>query len=134
MLRLTGDLVADEALGSFDQKQQDSLGNSLGGEVGELAWEQARRRMAEGGLGVKTGKEVALPAVVASLTTARPAAFEWFRRIRDKGIMSMGELCEVYDAMTERAQHRLEGRTYSEEVVGDWRELVCRGAEAAEEA
>ncbi len=49
MLRLTGDLVTDVALNAFDQKQMDSLGHSLGGEVSAAAWTQAQCRLEDGG-------------------------------------------------------------------------------------
>jgi hypothetical protein len=52
MLSLAGDIVDEGALGNFDPTQQDSLSNSL---VGDMPWEQARCKMKDEGLGVKTG-------------------------------------------------------------------------------
>ena len=132
MLRLTGDCVGNSALSDFDQRQQDSLSNSLGGEVGDTPWAQARCRLGEGGVGVKTAHEVALPAVVASLTTARPAAFEWFKRAHERGVLDLGALCEAYDERVEAAQARLEAVCPSETTKAELRSMVCRGADSAE--
>ena len=70
----TVDRLAAHALDGYDEMLKGSLDRTLGGDIGEHAWRQAAAGVRDGGLGFRRAARVALPAVLASRTAARPAA------------------------------------------------------------
>ncbi|CAK0836790.1 unnamed protein product, partial [Prorocentrum cordatum] len=74
-LRLNGDRIPEDSLASFEPAFRNSIGRTLGGELGDEPWAQATCATREGGLGARTPLEVSLPAFVASQATARPGCW-----------------------------------------------------------
>ena len=78
-LRTVGDRIAVEALESYDEVLKRSVDRMLGGDIEDMAWKQAAVGVRDGGLGFRRAARLALPAVLASRTAARPAATLLFR-------------------------------------------------------
>ena len=81
-----------------------SFGNSIHGLLDGRSWEQAQCNVRDGGLGISTATDMRFPAVVSSLTTSRPGAFEWFSDLERAGLVSEGSLQDLYDTRAENAE------------------------------
>ena len=133
-LRLNGDRIPEDSLAHFETAFRDSIGCTLGGEVGDEPWAQATCATREGGLGARTPLEVSLPAFVASRATARPGAFALFARMEEAGFAGRGALQAAYDSRSAAAFARLQGRTEDDAALRDHlRALVEDSANSAQE-
>ena len=103
-LRLNGDRLAQAGnLPRYSGLLRDSLARSLGGDVGDHGWQQATCGTSEGGLGLRTAEEVALPAFIASRVSAAPAVRMIFAQIEAAGLAPVGVLGGAYEERTNRA-------------------------------
>ena len=119
MLRLNGDQIPEQTLQGYATILRDSLGVTLGGELGDEAWSQSTCAFSEGGLGFRTPEEVSLPAFVASRTTAKPGANALFARLVSAGLAPPGVLDAVYNARTNLAFDRLLARCEDDTALCD---------------
>ena len=71
-LRANGDRIPMATLLSYDELLRTSLGRTLGGPIGQDAWDQAATTVFSGGLGFRRASDVALPAFIASRTASWP--------------------------------------------------------------
>ena len=110
-LRLNDDrLLESGVLPLCTRILRSSLARSLGGGLGDAAWKQATCGSNEGGIGLRTAEEVALPAFVASRTAAKPAVQDIFLRLEAAGLATPGVLAETYDARTDDAVKALQAK------------------------
>ena len=91
-MRINGDILDHDLLGSFDGQLRASVSNSLSGDLPDHSWWQATTGVTVGGLGLRTAVTVALPAFVASRILSRPLVVTMVHTI-------MAE----YDARTDEA-------------------------------
>ena len=130
-LRLNGDKIPEASLGGFTATLRDSIGVTLGGELGDEPWEQATCAEGEGGLGMRTPEEVSLPAFVASRATARPAACALFARLEAAGLAGRGALRSAYDARGAAAFARLLDRAGDDQPLRDQLRAMCEASARA---
>ena len=72
LLRAAGPDIDVSLLDAFDAGQRVALGSLLGGSLSERVWLQASGAAAEGGLGLRSARELQYPAFLASRAEARP--------------------------------------------------------------
>ena len=110
---LQGDELDGPTLEAYALTLRESLATTVGGTVPDDAWEQATLGLEEGGLGIRTPEMVALPAFVASRTTARAGAFAMFQAMAEAGFVEQGVLEARFDARTAAAEERLRNLCHS---------------------
>ena len=71
-MRINGDMLDHDLLGSYDGQLRASVANSLAGDLPDHSWWQATTGVTVGSLGLRTAVTVALPAFVASRILSRP--------------------------------------------------------------
>ena len=104
LLRAAGlDLFDDHsALNEFDAVQNATLGRLFAG-ISEEGTEQASLCTAIGGLGMRTARDTALAAVIASRILARPKVAEISQEMCRAGLLDNDELLNHFDAVTDDA-------------------------------
>ena len=102
--RLNGDRLAEAGeLHRYTKLLRDSVARSLGGDVCDNGWQQATCGTSEGGLGLRTAAEIALPAFTASRLSAAPAVHSVFARLEAAGLALARRLSHAYEERTNRA-------------------------------
>ena len=107
LLRAAGDMLDLTDMALWDENMRPSLGRSLNGEIGNVAWEQASLGYDNGGIAWKSVQELALPAFLASRTAARPAVLSLFAGLEGAGFGSEAELTAAFDERFKAAEQRL---------------------------
>ena len=96
VLRTAGNQLSTDALLEHDEALDAYMSKVVGGDLPALAFEQAALGVAQGGLGFRRAKGVALPAFVASCVEARPFVAHIFSDMAAAGIR-IARALELYD-------------------------------------
>jgi hypothetical protein len=131
-LRLSGDKMTDAELEGLGKIQRTGTAQTLGGDIGDLAWAQATAGRKKAGLGLRPATEVALPAFIASRTASRCGAAQLFKRLEEAGLATEEGLLEAYDQRTADAVQRLE-YSYQDQptLVQEFRITLEKGSETS---
>ncbi len=71
-LRCYGDILTDAPAARFDKDLRAALEESVGGSIPDTAWWQAGIRVDQGGLGLRSAVDMALPAFIGSRVASMP--------------------------------------------------------------
>ena len=131
-LRLSGDKMTDAELEGLGKNQRTGTAQTLGGDIGDLAWAQATAGRKKAGLGLRPATEVALSTFIASRTASRCGAAQLFKRLEEAGLATEEGLLEVYDQRTADAVQRLE-YSYQDQptLVQEFRITLEKGSETS---
>jgi hypothetical protein len=115
--------------------------------MSDTSWWQAALGVGEGGLGMRSAREVALPAFIGSRVSARPMVEAMCQHAEGAGLGPVQLLMGIYDARTEAAIQSLQNRwpdgasddlrsevdAASREAAASWRSM-CGGRSAGIDA
>ena len=130
ILRASGDRLGSDELGKWDKHMRDSLGRTLNGDLDDHSWRQAVSGFWQGGLGWRTGLDLALPAFLASRVASRPAVESLLSNVVDAGMGDLETLLEVFDARTTEALERAVS-SLPDDLALNFRGMVIDAAAAA---
>ena len=103
--RGTGEDISDEAHEDSDLQQRGFLENLFGQHLDEDAWNQAKLGVKSGGLGWTKARDLALPAVIASLTDACPPVLAFISQA-PPGLFSLTRARRAVDIRLKAATDR----------------------------
>ncbi len=101
--RCYGDKLQGTVTQRFDSDLRAAVEECLGGPLADIAWWQGSVGVKQGGLGMRSAADVALPAFVASRVASRPLVADMFGRIAAAELGSVGDLLGAYDRRTNDA-------------------------------
>ncbi len=96
-LRCYGDILSEAPANRFDADLRAALEESLGGTLPDTAWWQAGIAVRQGGLGLRSARDVALPAFIGSRVASRPIVAHMFRHLENAGLAIAQQLLGLYD-------------------------------------
>ena len=103
LLRAAGPDVDEGLLVEFDEMQRIALGSLLGGPLSDRVWDQAAGAAGQGGLGLRSARELQFPAFLASRTQAKAMVEDLSRSMPSSWRDAM---LEQWDATTTAAMDR----------------------------
>ena len=86
---------------------REELGSTLGGDIGNNAWEQATTALNAGGMGMRRPEEVALTAFIASRVNAWPMVLKLLEALGERDLIDTERASAIYCERTEQAVERL---------------------------
>ena len=97
VLRRAGDRLSEEDAQSFDSLLRHATENALRGCLKDEAWLQATFVVNQGGLGMRTAYETALPAAIASMVGSRPIVHAMCADMVSAGLATKGVRESLFD-------------------------------------
>ena len=74
LLRAAGPDLEASLLGDFDSCQREALGSLLGGPLSDRVWDQAAGSSGQGGLGLRSARELQFPFILGKPYTSHSVA------------------------------------------------------------
>ena len=106
-LRCYGDIIGTSPSDSFDKGLRSTVEETLGGPLPDTAWWQCGIGAERGGLGLRSARDIALPAFIASRVDSRPMVTKMFDHIEAAGLGLKADLIAEYDRRTTAAINSL---------------------------
>eukprot|EP00973_Karenia_brevis_P091573 12408189-Karenia_brevis.AAC.1 len=129
-LRCYGDVIGQDPAEQFDKDLRTALESMSGGPLPDTAWWQSSLGVKSGGLGLRSARDVALPAFIGSRVSSRPMVNAMFEHIESAGLGMASSLLAAYDRRTAQAIDALRG-TLPTEAHAELRDIVADGGRTA---
>ena len=107
LLRVHGDRLSSAALGSLDLALREAVEEGVREHLDDDAWVQCGLAVCQGGLGMRSASDVALPAALGSLVAAQPLVGHLASGLEAAGLAPAGVVAAAFEERIAAARERL---------------------------